>query len=81
MLGTLKTRLGILKTDIDLVLIFVANRKSRGASFEDKCEYTEIYTNMQKCAQIYIYKDKLSQQRTLTEGGLGVQSGNSWVTF
>ena len=28
-------------------------RKSRGASFEDKCEYTEIYTNIQKCTQIY----------------------------
>ena len=26
--------------------------KSRGASFEDKCEYTEIYTNIQKCTKI-----------------------------
>ena len=37
-------------------------RKSGGASFEDKCECTEIYTNIQKCTQIYtnkyIYKDK-----------------------
>ena len=37
-------------------------RKSRGASFEDKWEYTEIYTNIQTCTQIYInryiYKDK-----------------------
>ena len=28
-------------------------RKSGGASFEDKCEYTEIYTNIQTCTQIY----------------------------
>ena len=27
--------------------------KSHGASFEDKGEYIEIYTNIQKCTQIY----------------------------
>ena len=34
-------------------------RKSRGASFGDKCEYTEIYTNIQKCTQIYINNIKI----------------------
>ena len=33
-------------------------RKSRGASFEDKCEYTQIYTTMQKCTQRYTQMHK-----------------------